>query len=344
MLTSFSVVFLPSDLQPFPRGEYSAEAKVQAQREATELAAIYQGTPPDTPIEPPSLTTGSSSDDPPPKTMILGQKAEEDLQIGRQEHMSTSYYLQQLGDGASSPENGIDGSAQGSSSPYGLTAQQLGLLSGGQTGTGTSQTSVTELLNKIMKGMSGQGDGGNSTLSPPAQQFLGMPSSGQPAAGTPHVVASEQSGLLSALMAAGNAFSTTSQPMPGGLAPPNGYLGASFDGYGSGQPSYGGAPTGSSAMPGIPPPIHNSMPGRDDDEDRWKRGTKAGAASLKKGRGPWGKDAPASQNTRRPLCTFFAQGRYASWLASPLSRSLTPLRCRFGEDCTFSHDPAKLPK
>jgi hypothetical protein len=224
--------------------------------------------------------------------MILGQKVEEELQGGRQEPLTASHWLGQLGNEAAP---GLDA---GMMNQYGLSAQQLGTF----MPPGQSQPSITDLVNRIMKGISP----GAGTTPPGVQETSTASTPAGQGAGTG--VTPDQAGLLSALMAAQNAFYGGSQPTAQtSYAPPNGYLGGIYGGateaYGAPSEAYGTT----LATTGLPPPLHDGMPNRDDDEARWKRSTRAGGGGKK------GKDnskVPASQNTRSALCTFFAQGKY----------------------------------
>ncbi|KAG8853103.1 hypothetical protein FRB91_005421 [Serendipita sp. 411] len=187
--------------------------------------------------------------------------------------------------------NGLDSS-------FGANAGNVyaAAVEGGQAQPG--QEGIAELLSKIMQSIPQTGG-----AQPPQDPYAGVAAAyggGQPAAGDPAAAA-----LLSALSALGG-------------VPAQGYgaYGAGGDVYGGTTPStvYGSGATG-----GLQPHAPTGTSAHDEEEERWRRSSKVDAKKTK------AKQVPASQNTWRPLCTYFARGR-----------------CRFGENCDFSHDPAKL--
>ncbi|KIM22464.1 hypothetical protein M408DRAFT_18176 [Serendipita vermifera MAFF 305830] len=284
-----------------PRGESSKEANIQAEREMSALAAFYQGQPPDTPVEPPQLAAlPPTADDAGVTTMLLGTQIDEMIQGGgvRPDTLMTAgHWLGQLGmEGMFPPQPQPPAPAPG-------------------------QEGITDILNKLMKvvnqpepGTFGASPYGNGA--PPAGGYAQNPPA---AAGIPNV---DNAALMNALAALGVIPGSTPQQPPQNDG--SSYGGGAYGGPGAagGQP-YGG---GSAAMTsGLPPPL--GMPSRDEQEDRWKRSAIKGDALNAAGKRGKRKDVPASQNTWKPLCTFFARGK-----------------CRFGEECDFSHDPSKLPK
>ncbi|KAG9051942.1 hypothetical protein FS842_010779 [Serendipita sp. 407] len=279
------LVLIPDDIEVTTRGEFSQESKNQEEREASTLAAIYQVAPPDTPVEPPQLASMSLVADDSLAKTILLGSQIEELLQARQDEAPSATHW--LGQLG----NGLDSS-------FGANAGNLyaAAVEGAQTQPG--QEGIAELLSKIMQSIPQTGG-----AQPPQDPYAGVAAAyggGQPAAGDPAAAA-----LLSALSALGG-------------VPAQGYgaYGAGGDVYGGTTPStvYGTGATG-----GLQPHAPTGTSTHDEEEERWRRSSKVDAKKTK------AKQVPASQNTWRPLCTYFARGR-----------------CRFGENCDFSHDPAKL--
>ncbi|CAG7848126.1 SubName: Full=Uncharacterized protein {ECO:0000313/EMBL:CCA73556.1} [Serendipita indica DSM 11827] len=279
------LVAIPLDIQSVNRGELSKEAKAQEEREASTLAAVYQGAPPDTPVEPPHLASlPLTPDESSTKAILLGTDIDDLVQGSKPPELAQVDSLLSTLGSSSTPDP--------YASLYPATAQQA------------PTTQIVDLLNMV-RGLPQPNDSSTNpygaTNQPSTQSYSG------PAIGSDAVALLN---ALNAITGQSNLYATTT----------NGY------GYGASQDAtYGGSTTstGYTAPPpnALPPPLHTAMPstGRDEDEDRWKRSSKPDSGKANK------KHVPASQNTWRPLCTFFARGR-----------------CRFGENCDFSHDPAKL--
>ena len=280
------------------RGESSKEATVQAEREMSALAAFYQGAPPDTPVEPPQLVAMPPTvDDSGVTMMLLGTQTEEMIQGGRPDTIMTAgHWLGQLGGDGASPEY-----AAGMAVPYGAPPPgqafppQNSLTPGGVPAGG--QEGIADILSKLMKAV---GPPEGTPPMQPTQPAYGAPYNG--AAGytpnPPPASGVDNAALINALTALGM-IPVTQQPNDA-----SNYGGGS---YGNGLPygaAQGSQPYGS-ATTGLPPPL--GMPGREDQEDRWRRSAKADPAGAGK-RGKR-KDVPASQNTWKPLCTFFARGK-----------------------------------
>jgi hypothetical protein len=289
---------------PPQRGEQSTEAKAQAEREMSALAAFYQGAPPDTPVEPPQLAAlPLTVDDSSATTMLLGTRIEEEIQGGRPDTvMSAGHWLGQLGtDGLGGAEHGA-----GMAGPYGAVGQgslppQNAMIPGSTPAAG--KEGITDILNKLMKVVA-QPEGGATQA--PVQPQYGAPYGPAGAAGyqqnTPPASGVDNAAIISALTALGMLPATQ---QPGEYGDQSGYGGmyANAASYGSGPAS---GPYGTMSS-GLPPPLHNGMPGREEQEDRWRRSAKGDAAvNGKRGKK---KDVPASQNTWKPLCTFFARGK-----------------------------------
>jgi protein phosphatase 1 regulatory subunit 10 len=280
------------------RGLESTEKDVQAQREASTLAALYQGAPPDTPVEPLSLATlPMDITDPNVVVMMPGEDVAAMMQSTS---MTTS--LQDL----------------------------MAQLTGGTLSTIPTTTATTPAPAPAPAPAPTPapeaGVGGN--LAELLERLKGTLPSNAPAAD---------------LYGGGSSFSAT----PTG---PAGY--ESTNGYGTGAGGYGGTqpPTG---------PAHDSYSGGGNSLGTYSSGH--GSAYGDSGRGRGGgqpargrgnRGVPASQNTRRPLCSFFAKGRLVPPRSLSLFRFPPPRwlmssyvhthRCRYGEDCDFSHDPSKL--
>lgn len=341
------VVLIPSHINNPARGEFSSEAKVQAEREASTLAAVYQGAPPDTPIEPPhlaALPSASAVDDSGAKVMLIGDLMEEELQGGRQESMgmSTDHWLGQLAPAASAA--GGAGAGPGAGDPYAALSGMYGQMgqnpalaglsglfpsannqsAGAQGGSGTGngagaggmdQGKIADLLSKIMKGSGPQDNNGLVTGS-------GSPYGGQPGAGAgggaysntygtndngngninygadPNPKsAPDKSALLSALSALGLPASSLQQMVYSA----DGGGGGSYNGYNYGNGAGGASGAGGAGGNPHPPPLHDNMP-QEDEMDRWRKEHGRGKFEKKK-------HMPASQNTWKPLCTYFARGR-----------------------------------
>ena len=233
------------------RGFESTEKDVQAQREASTLAALYQGAPPDTPVEPPSLASLAMDITDP--NMVVMMPGDEVAAIMQSTSMTT-----------------VQPSLQD------LMAQ----LTGGSLSTVPTATATVPAPAPAPTPAPEAGVGGN--LAELLERLKGtLPST------TPTVDA----------YGAGTSYSTTPTG-PAGYESTNGYSGGG--GYGA-QP-----PTG---------PAHDSYSGGNSlGAYGGGHGSSYGDSGRARGgppaRGRGNRGVPASQNTRRPLCSFFAKGRY----------------------------------
>jgi len=230
------------------RGLESVEKDVQAQREASTLAALYQGAPPDTPVEPPSLASIPMDITDP--TMVVMMPGDEVAAIMQ----STSI---------TAPQQSLQD----------LMAQLTGgTLSAIPTATATATTPAPAPETGV---------GGN--LAELLERLKGSLPPTAPAAD---------------LYGGGSSYSAA-PPSHGGYESTNGYSDSAHGGYGA-QP-----PTG---------PAHDSYNG---GNSYGGHGGGHGSSYADSGRARGGQPArgrgnrgvPASQNTRRPLCSFFAKGR-----------------------------------
>ena len=243
------------------RGLESVEKDVQAQREASTLAALYLGPPPDTPVEPPSLASlPMDITDPNMFVMMPGDEVAAIMQSTSMAAVQPS--LQDL-------------MAQ-------LTGGTLGAVPTATT-TATAPAPAPET-----------GVGGN--LAELLERLKGSLPPTAPAAD---------------LYGGGSSYSAA-PASHGGYESTNGYGSNTHSGYPA-QP-----PTG---------PAHDSYSGGNSyggyggsHGSSYSDSGRARSSQPARGRG--NKGVPASQNTRRPLCSFFAKGRLVPY---SLFRFLTVL-------------------
>lgn len=291
---SIAAINLSGLSNPIVRGGSSKEAGVQAEREMSALAAFYQGAPPDTPVEPPQLATLPPVDDSGVTIMLLGTQTEEVVQGGRPDVlMTTGHWLGQL-----APDGAGGDYGTGAAASYGTPAQGMFPPQNVIPPPASGQEGIADILSKLMK-VVGQPDNTTPAAAATSQPPYNAPyGNGAPAYAQNPQPTADNAALLSALTALGMIPATQ---------PPNDGAGGGSYGSASGPP-YGSAPGGQaygSMMSGLPPPL--GMPGREEQEDRWRRSAKGGPTeAVKKGKR---KDVPASQNTWKPLCTFFARGK-----------------------------------
>ena len=239
------------------RGLESMEKEVQAQREASTLAALYQGAPPDTPVEPPSLASiPMDITDPNMVIMMPGDEVAAIMQ-------STSMAAVQpsLQDLMAQLTGGTLSAIPTATTIATTIATAPAPAPAPETGVGGN---LAELLERLK--------GSLPPTAPAADLYGGGGGSSYSAASTGHAGYESTNGY-----GGGGGY---------GAQPPTG---PAHDSYGGGNSSgaYGGG--------------HGSSYG---DSGRARGGQPA------RGRGNRG--VPASQNTRRPLCSFFAKGRLVS--------------------------------
>ena len=236
------------------RGSESTEKDVQAQREASTLAALYQGAPPDTPVEPPSLASLAMDITDP--NMVVMMPGDEVAAIMQSTSMTT-----------------VQPSLQD------LMAQLTGGTLGAIPTTTTTSTSTAPTPTPAPAPAPEAGVGGN--LAELLERLKGTLPSTAPAADT---------------YGAGSSYSAT----PTG---PAGY--ESTDGYNNGG-GYG-------AQPPTGPANDSYSGGNSFGAYGGGHGSSYGDSGRARGgqpaRGRGNRGVPASQNTRRPLCSFFAKGR-----------------------------------
>ena len=250
------------------RGLESTEKDVQGQREASTLAALYQGAPPDTPVEPPSLASLPMDITDP--TMVVMMPGDDVAAIMQSTSMTTS--LQDL-----------------------MAQLTGGTLSATPTANPTANPTATAPTTA-------------SALAPaPALAPVPAPETG---------VGGNLAELLERLKGSLPANAPSADPYGGGSstsysAVPTGPAGyESTNGYGGGGGGYG-------AQPPTGPAAHDSSyTGGGNSLGAYSGGTHAssyGDSVRTRGgppaRGRGNRGVPASQNTRRPLCSFFAKGR-----------------------------------
>ena len=239
------------------RGLESTEKDVQAQREASTLAALYQGAPPDTPVEPPSLASLAMDITDP--NMVVMMPGDEVAAIMQSTSMTT-----------------VQPSLQD------LMAQLTGGTLGAIPTTTATATATTTVPTPAPAPAPAPEAGVGGNLAELLERLKGTLPSTAPAA---------------EVYGAGPSYSTTPTG-PTGYESTNGY--SSGGGYGAQPPtgpandSYSGGNSFGAYGGG-----HGSSYG---DSGRARGGPPA------RGRGNRG--VPASQNTRRPLCSFFAKGRF----------------------------------
>lgn len=243
------------------RGWSSAEREIQTTRESSTLAALYQGLPPDTPVEPPGLGVPADSVED-TKIMLAGGEIEA---FGK----------------ASQPSNGFAGAPTGLDG--GLGGVNIQALLGG---LGTAQG-----LPDAASGVVAAGDVVAELLS----RLQGITAPGL--AGLESLLQPQVHAPVDPIAAYMNGYDYSGSAA---AAAPNGY----------GQPSYGDQSTAPQSY------------GEPDRQERQQSGRRSGGG--RGGRGG-GNNVPASQNTRRPLCSFFAKGRYVSFPISLVFSNLTTL-------------------
>lgn len=242
------------------------------------LAAVYQGNPPDTPVEPPSLAAlaGTPIDDSQVKLMLAGNEVDSFAQVAMIPPPTTHDLLNQLGGGFGSGAGmtaGLD-----MYNPYGT--QYPATVPG-------NQETISELLSKLAKGGVLQG-----LIEQPAAPSV-LPPVTPYASGSATAPATSAAALAATLSALGF---PPAQPGQSNAY----YGGATSD---AAKYSYGSS--------SLPPPLHgDGIRGTDKqhEEDRYRRG-----GAPRGGARPGGRTiVPASQNTRSPLCEFFAKGRHVT--------------------------------
>jgi len=234
--------------------------------------------------------------------MLLGSRTEEEIQGGSTDTvMSAGHWLGQLGMDSHGSEYGAMPGTYGAVGQGPPLPQNTMAPAQGQEG-------IADILNKLMKVVSQPESG---TQPAPAQPAYPQPygingaASYQPNSTPAPVAGVDSAAIISALTALGMLPATQPPPQLHAEQPTYGP-----GGYGDGT-AYGGAaaPPGSHpyspAQSGLPPPLHTGIPGRDEQEERWRRSAKGDGLNGKKMK----KDVPASQNTWKPLCTFFARGK-----------------------------------
>jgi protein phosphatase 1 regulatory subunit 10 len=255
--------------QPRERGAESAERDVQALREASTLAALYQGAPPDTPVEPPALASlPMDLSDPNVVVMVPG----DDVAVIMEMEMQTS-------------------SVAAVVVPQPSLQDLMAQLAGGSLGAATPAPTATATATVTAPAPSNEaGVGGN--LAELLERLKGsLPttadlygSGGGSSSSSYGAVSSTGHGSYESTSASTNEYSSGVAGY--GAQPPTG---PAHDSYGGGNSSYGGYGAGGGQSSGY------------GDSGRPRGGQPA------RGRGNRG--VPSSQNSRRPLCSFFAKGR-----------------------------------
>ena len=245
------------------RGLESTEKDVQAQREASTLAALYLGPPPETPVEPPSLA--SSPMDITDPLMVVMMPGDEVAAIMQSTSMTA-----------------VQPSLQD------LMAQLTGgTLSAAPTATTTAATTTTTTTTTASAPAPAPETGVGGNLAELLERLKGSLPPTAPAAD---------------LYGGGGSSYNAAPASQGGYESTNGYGAAVHSGFAAQPPT---APahdsySGGSSYGGYGA-SHSSGYG---DSGRARSGPPPA-------RGRGNKGVPASQNTRRPLCSFFAKGRLA---------------------------------